>query len=141
MPPEPLRRFDTADAVVGDPARDGILIIEDNQVNAMILRAMLRKRGYEPLVAADGREGIRMAAQHRPRLVLLDLQMPRLDGFATAGEICREAGGAPPVLVAVTANACDEVRSACRAAGFVHVLAKPVVFDELIGVVRRYAQA
>jgi CheY-like chemotaxis protein len=136
MRPDPLR------AGTAESAEQGaILIVEDNQVNVMILRAMLRKHGYEPFVASDGREGIRMTDLHRPRLVLMDLQMPRLDGFAAATEIRRNAEGAEPILVAVTANASGEVRSACRAAGFAYVLAKPVVFDELIEVVRCYVDA
>ena len=63
-----------------------ILIVEDNQVNALILRAMLRKHGYEPQVASSGVEGVEISARYHPRLVLMDLQMPRLDGFATAVE-------------------------------------------------------
>ena len=115
-----------------------ILVVEDNQVNALILRAMLRKRGYEPVMAADGIEGIAMTEAHRPRLILMDLQMPRLDGFAAASEIRRRLSDAPPVIVAVTANAGAEVREACLAAGFACVLAKPVSFDELIATVQRH---
>ena len=119
----------------GRPARSSI--VEDNQVNAMILRSMLRKRGYEPVVAADGVEGVEMTDRHRPRLILMDLQMPRLDGFAAAAEIRRKAGGASPTIVAVTANAGSDVRDACEAAGFAGVLSKPIVFDDLIATVRR----
>jgi CheY-like chemotaxis protein len=79
-----------------------------------------------------------MSARHQPRLVLMDLQMPRLDGFAAAAEISRGAGDERPVIVAVTANASAEVRAACRDAGFAGVLAKPVVLEELIATVRRY---
>jgi CheY-like chemotaxis protein len=118
-----------------------ILVVEDNPVNAMILRAMLRKRGHDPLMACDGREGVEMAARHRPSLILMDLQMPRLDGIAAAWEIRRTAGTPAPVLVAVTANAAGDVRSACRVAGFAAVLAKPIVFDALIEIVRRYVDA
>ena len=89
------------------------------------------------MVAADGVEGMAMTDRHHPRLILMDLQMPRLDGFAAAAEILRKAGGAGPAIVAVTANAGGEVRDACAAAGFACVLAKPVVFDELIATVRR----
>jgi CheY-like chemotaxis protein len=140
MQPEPPRTPGAAEAAEA-AAQRAILIVEDNQVNVMILRAMLRKHGYEPFVASDGREGIRMTDLHRPRLVLMDLQMPRLDGFAAASEIRRNADGADPVLVAVTANTCGEVRSACRDAGFAYVLAKPVVLEELIRVVQRYVDA
>jgi len=114
-----------------------ILIVEDNAVNAMILRMMLRKRGYDPVVAADGVEGVELNDRHRPKLILMDLHMPRLDGFAAAAEIRRKAGKACPTMVAVTANAAGEVIDACRAAGFACVLSKPIVLEDLIATVRR----
>lgn len=115
-----------------------ILIVEDNEVNLMILRAMLRKRGYEPFVATDGAEGVEMSVRHRPRLVLMDLQMPRLDGIAAASEILGRLAGAAPVIVAVTANASDAIRAACLEAGFAEVLSKPLIFDDLIATVERH---
>lgn len=114
-----------------------ILIVEDNQVNLMILRAMLRKWGYEPFVATDGAEGVEMTERHRPGLVLMDLQMPFLDGASAAAEIVRRMNGSAPRIVAVTANACADTREACLAAGFADVLTKPIVFEELIAMVER----
>ncbi len=115
-----------------------ILIVEDNAVNALILRSMLRKHGYDPVVAVDGRQGVEMSGRLRPQLILMDLHMPNLDGFAAAAEIRRNAGDRVPVFVAVTANDGGDMRAQCRAAGFASVLAKPVVFDNLIETVRRY---
>jgi CheY-like chemotaxis protein len=119
-----------------------ILIVEDNQVNAMILKAMLRQDGWDPLFAADGVEGVAMAERFRPRLILMDLQMPRLDGFAAAREILAappEPGeAARPVIVAVTANPGPEVREACAAAGFSELIAKPIQMDALLALVRRH---
>ncbi len=118
--------------------RSGILIVEDNQVNSMILRAMLRKHGWEPLVAVDGVEGVEMTMRHRPGLILMDLQMPRLDGFAAASQIRRQFAGGAPAIVAVTANVEPAIRAACVGAGFSDVLAKPVAMEELISTVRRH---
>jgi CheY-like chemotaxis protein len=120
-----------------DRASGEILIVEDNAVNAMILRTMLRKRGFDPMVAVDGVEGVTLSERHRPRLILMDLQMPRLDGFAAAAEIRRTAGCATPTIVAVTASAAGEVVDACEAAGFAGVLAKPIEYDDLIATVSR----
>lgn len=120
------------------PQSDGILIVEDNEVNALILRTMLRKQGYEPHVARDGGEGVEMSERHRPRLVLMDLHMPRLDGFAAAVEIRTRMNGSSPVLVAVTAMATEDVEAACRDAGFTCVLPKPILINDLVGVVRRF---
>lgn len=115
-----------------------ILIVEDNQVNAMILRAMLVKHGWTPLIARDGVEGVEMALTHRPALILMDLQMPRLDGFAAAAEVQRRLRREAPAIIAVTATVGNQVRTACTAAGFADVLSKPVSMDDLIATVRRY---
>lgn len=128
VPPEAAQKKETAQ----------ILIVEDNAVNALILRSMLRKHGYDPVVATDGRQGVELSGRHHPRLILMDLHMPILDGFAAAAEIRRNAGNRVPIFVAVTANDSGDILSACRAAGFACVLAKPVVFDRLIETVRRY---
>jgi CheY-like chemotaxis protein len=117
-----------------------ILVVEDNAVNAMILRSMLRRRGFEAMLAADGVEGVALSVRHRPRLILMDLQMPRLDGFAAAAEIFRACGGASPAIVAVTASVAGEVIDACAAAGFAGILAKPIVYDELVATVSRLMQ-
>jgi len=120
---------------------EGILVVEDNQVNAMILHAMLRKQGYTPHLARDGLEGVSLTESLRPRLVLMDLQMPRMDGFAAAAEIRRRLEADGPAIVAVTANAGAEGMEACLAAGFVYVLSKPVDFNELSATVKRYMDA
>ena len=124
------------------PRADGvILIVEDNRTNALILRTMLLKSGYEAVVATDGAEGVDMADRLKPRLVLLDLHMPRLDGLAAAAEIRRRAGCHAPVIIAVTANASPEVHAACLACGFGAVLSKPVFLDALVSIVRTFAPA
>ena len=122
----------------GAAGEGAILVVEDNAVNALILRSMLRKLGHEPLMASDGFEGIAVADRLRPRLVLMDLQMPGLDGLTAAYSIRALGVGEETVLVAVTASAALEVRNACEGAGFACVLAKPIVFDELRAILRRY---
>lgn len=127
-----------------DPAarrRGLILIVEDNGTNALILRAMLRKCGYETVEAADGAEGVEMTHRLAPRLILMDLHMPRLDGFAAAAEIHRTYGGDAPAIVAVTANANPEVHAACLASGFRAVVSKPILIDALIATVREFVQS
>lgn len=118
-----------------------ILIVEDNAVNLMVLRALLRKKGYEPLVAKDGLEGLEMALAYRPRLILMDLNMPRMDGFASAAEIRRRLPGHDIVIVAVTANFTDEQIQACKAAGFAGLLPKPLDFVALGATVEKFAGA
>jgi CheY-like chemotaxis protein len=119
------------------PERPDILIVEDNQVNLLILRAMLRKRGHMPVEATDGAEGVALAERLRPRLVLMDLQMPKLDGLSAAAEIVRRLGPDAPALVAVTANVGADIQAQCEAAGFVDVLTKPIMYEQLVEIVDR----
>lgn len=114
-----------------------ILIVEDNDTNALILQSMLRRQGYETVRAADGMEGVEMTRQLRPTLVLMDLHMPRLDGFAAAVEV-RLTSGLTPFIVAVTANANPDVHAACLASGFDAVLSKPLMLDALLATVRSF---
>jgi CheY-like chemotaxis protein len=140
MQPEMKPRAEAITQQGQAPRSDGaILIVEDNRTNALILRTMLEKNGYEAVVAADGAEGVEMADRLQPRLVLLDLHMPRLDGFAAAAEIRRRAGCHAPVIIAVTANASPEVHAACLACGFGAVLSKPVFLDALVATLRTFA--
>ena len=137
-----MRRETTAPEPRAAAGSAAVLVVEDNEVNALILRAMLRKLGYEPLMASDGFEGIELAGRLRPRLVLMDLQMPRLDGLAAASSIrALGVGEDETVLVAVTASAAMEVQNACEDAGFACVLAKPIVFHELEAILHRYLAA
>lgn len=126
----------TADARSG-----GVLVVEDNAVNALILQAMLRKLGFDPVMAANGREGVEMTGRFQPRLVFMDLQMPLLDGFAAASAIRSQRADRETVLVAVTAVSTCDIRDACDAAGFACVLAKPIVFADLMAVVGRFLES
>jgi CheY-like chemotaxis protein len=137
MRPEPSLG-QNCDLAVSTPV---ILIVEDNQVSTLILRAMLKKCGHEALVATDGQEGIDVAVRQRPRLVFMDLQMPRVDGFAAAREIRRVCGRDASILVAATAGVTPEVRHACEDAGFACVLGKPIRLEELHALVERYLAA
>ncbi len=137
MPPETLADPDCP-AMSGGPPSGLILIVEDNDTNALILRAMLRKAGYATELAADGVQGVEMAGRLRPRLILMDLHMPRLDGLEAAAAIERLCAPRTPAMVAVTANANPEVHAACMAAGFRAVLAKPILLEALVATVRRF---
>lgn len=115
-----------------------VLIVDDNTTNMFVLRMMLRKLGHEPIEAQEGRAGLALALERRPKLVLMDLRMPHLDGMATAACIRQELGDAAPAIVAVTATVTPEQRNACAAAGFVALIAKPVQFDELAEIMARF---
>ena len=116
-----------------------ILIVDDNSTNLFVLRMMLRKLGHDAIEAQEGEAGVEMALALRPRLVLMDLRMPHLDGMAAAARIQDALGAAAPFIVAVTASVTPEQRDACAASGFAGLIAKPIQFDELVDIVSRFA--
>ena len=103
-----------------------ILVVDDSSMNQLIASRMLAKMGYTPAIASGGIEGVAQAAAHRFDLVLIDLQMPDLDGYGVLQEIRQQCPSTPrPRLVAMTANAMIEDREKCLLAGFDAFLSKP----------------
>ena len=121
-----------------------ILIAEDNEVNRLILIESLRHLGYESDVAVNGREALDAANARPYDLILMDCQMPEMDGYAaTAGirdfESRRGAAGGPPVpIVALTANALQGDRERCLTAGMTDYAVKPLALSNLQQLVERY---
>ena len=107
-----------------------ILVVDDNRDAADILALLLRRRGNHVEIAYDGCSAIECARQLRPHLVVMDLGMPGLDGFATAREMRAQPWGTELMLVAVTGWGQQEDRQRTRDAGFDHHFVKPVPFAE-----------
>ena len=107
-----------------------VLVAEDNPVNQMVIRAMLQKLGIEPTVVADGRLAVEAIGEKPFDLVLMDCQMPVMDGFE-ATRLIRGSSGSRPVIVAVTANAMAGDAEQCRAAGMDDYISKPISVREL----------
>jgi two-component system cell cycle response regulator DivK len=103
-----------------------ILVIEDNPKNMKLVRDVLQFSGYEVIEATSGEDGVRLARQHEPDLILMDLQLPGIDGMEALRQI-RAGNGANPVpVLAVTASAMDEDRDRAYAAGFDGYVQKPI---------------
>jgi two-component system sensor histidine kinase/response regulator len=115
-----------------------VLVVEDNGFNQEVIRAILERAGLTVDVADEGRRALDMAAQQRYDLVLSDLHMPGMDGFATARGLRAMAGYAEVPIVALTANAFSETRDACLAAGMNDYVAKPVSPAQLYAVLLRW---
>jgi len=103
-----------------------VLIAEDRAGSRELIRTVLEDCGYEVLEAADGREAVRQAEQSIPDLVLLDLHMPILDGYAVLQRLRRDARFASVPFVALPANAMQGERERALAAGFSVYITKPV---------------
>jgi signal transduction histidine kinase/CheY-like chemotaxis protein len=114
------------------PARNlRILVVEDNQVNQVLALGMLKKLGLAADLARDGEEACTMVRQGAYDLVLMDMQMPRMDGLSATRAIREMPGIHQPHIVAVTANAMNVDREACLQAGMNDFLPKPFKVSEL----------
>jgi CheY-like chemotaxis protein len=111
-----------------DAARSGrlrILVVDDNVDAALMLGVVVRALGNEVRTAHDGQQAIEMAADFRPHVALMDLGMPKLDGYEAARHIRQQPWGKDLVLVALTGWGQDEDKQRTREAGFDHHLVKP----------------
>jgi len=114
----------------GEPKR--VLVVDDNHDSADSLTLLLRNEGYVVDTAYDGAEAIRLADAHKPAVVLLDIQMPRLSGYDIVRELRRYERAPRPYLVAVSAWGQESDKLAARQAGFDQHLTKPVDPAQLI---------
>jgi two-component system cell cycle response regulator DivK len=108
-----------------------ILIIDDNPNNRQLVGDILTFHGYEVLMACDGEIGIALAREMRPDLILMDIQMPVMDGFAALGLLRKDPRTRTSKVVALTALAMKGDRERILRAGFDGYLAKPIATREL----------
>jgi CheY-like chemotaxis protein len=118
-----------------------ILVVEDNLVNQKVASGLLRREGHEVVVAANGREALRTLQAQLFDLVLMDVQMPEMDGLQTTAAIrAREEGtGRRVPIIALTAQALHGDRERCLAAGMDAYLSKPVHAQQLLQTVSTVA--
>jgi CheY-like chemotaxis protein len=119
-----------------------ILLAEDNPANQKLATYILRDRGHLVEIAGDGREAIRLSEHNRYDVILMDVQMPGMDGLeATAAIRHREHGNGRVPIIAMTAHAMQGDRDRCLAAGMDGYLSKPVNAQEMISLVESLACA
>lgn len=109
-----------------------ILLIEDHEEISDFLSRRLRRRGFEVVVAADGEAGVRTAQAERPDMVLLDMNLPVMDGWTAAGRLKSDPATAGTPIIALTAHAGAGDREKALAAGCDDYHAKPVDFSQLL---------
>ena len=121
-------------------SRPRILVVEENPLNLKLVRDVLGAAGYDVMEATSGEEGLLAATEHPPDLVLMDLQLPGIDGAETMRRL-REGPLAENVpVVAVTAFAMAEDQANATRAGFDGYLQKPINVRALVGDVRGFLQ-
>jgi len=115
-----------------------ILVVEDNEKNMKLFRDVLVATGYRTLEATTGIEAVDMASEHEPDLVLMDIQMPDLDGVQALQRLRADSRTAGIPVLALTAQAMHGDRERFLAAGFDGYLSKPVDVRQLLGTVREH---
>ena len=115
-----------------------ILVVEDTEDNRQIIRDLLTSAGYEMIEAVDGEEGVAMAAQHRPDLILMDIQLPGLDGYEATRRIKAQPELKHIPIIAVTSYALSGDEAKTREAGCDAYVAKPFSPRQLLAKVREF---
>jgi PAS domain S-box-containing protein len=135
LSPQIPQSFDSGDN------SETILVVEDNEINTNVIKLMLQKLGFSVVTAEDGEKGIIFLKQQDFGLVLMDLHMPKLDGFRAA-EIIRSGGAGKKntniPIVAVTATVLEEDLAGCEQVGINSYLIKPVQYDQLHLMVNKF---
>ena len=119
-------------------AGERVLVVEDNDKSMKLFRDVLEVSGYSTLEATTGEEAVELALTHEPALVLMDVQLPGIDGVEALERLRQNWRTASIPVLAVTAQAMSGDRDRFVEAGFDGYLAKPVDVDELIRVVREH---
>jgi two-component system, cell cycle response regulator DivK len=112
-----------------------ILVVEDNERNRKLVRTILEFRGYEVVECEDGEPALALARQHRPALVLMDIQLPTVDGITALGRLRSDPETASIPVIAVTASVTPGERDRVVAAGFNGYVSKPIdvaTFGEMV---------
>lgn len=114
-----------------------ILVVEDNEKNRILVRDVLRYYGYEVIEAADGENGVKIAKSHKPDLILMDMQMPVMDGFAAIKMLKNDSDTKHIKIIAVTSYAMKGDRDRIIKAGADDYMAKPLDTRDLPRIIQR----
>jgi two-component system cell cycle response regulator DivK len=115
-----------------------ILVVEDNERNMKLFCDLLQASGYRTLEATTGERAVELALQHGPDLVLMDIQLPDIDGVEALDRLRADERSASMIVLALTAQAMEGDRERFLAAGFDGYLSKPVEIAEFVSTVKRY---
>jgi two-component system, cell cycle response regulator DivK len=117
-----------------------VLIVEDNEKNMKLARDVLQAKGYKTLEAVTGEDGVRLAKENLPDLVLMDIQLPGISGIDAFRQLRADPNTARIPVVALTASVTPTDRSAISAAGFDAFISKPISLKEFVDTVKRLVE-
>ena len=115
-----------------------VLVVDDYDEIRLVTRRALESFGYEVIEASNGAEAVKMAQKETPDLILMDLSMPKMDGFATIHRLRRLLGLRDVPVIAVSAHTAREIREDALAAGCSDFITKPVRLEKLKSALERF---
>jgi two-component system cell cycle response regulator DivK len=118
-----------------------VLIVEDNEKNMKLVRDVLQVKGYATVEAGNAEDGIRLASERRPDLVLMDIQLPGMNGIDALGVLRNDPATANIPVIAVTASVMQQDRKLITEAGFDGYIGKPINLKEFLDTVRNILEA
>ena len=114
-----------------------ILYVEDNELNRKIVRDLLKRTAYQLIEAQDGEAGVAAALEHRPDLILMDIQLPKISGLEATRRLRAEAATANTPIIAITSFALSGDDRKAKEAGATAYLAKPYSPFDLLNLIRK----
>jgi two-component system, cell cycle response regulator DivK len=118
-----------------------VLIVEDNEKNMKLVRDVLQVKGYATLEAVTAEDGIKLAMEHKPDLVLMDIHLPGMNGIEALGVLRADPATASIPVIAVTASVMQQDRKLITYAGFDAYVGKPINLKEFLDAVRGMLEA
>lgn len=117
-----------------------VLIVEDNEKNMKLVRDILQAKGFKTVEAVTGEEGVKLAKEKKPDLVLMDIQLPGISGIEAFKQLRADAKTARIPVIALTASVTPTDRSQISAAGFDAFVSKPISLKEFVATVKRLVE-
>jgi CheY-like chemotaxis protein len=118
-------------------ANELILIIEDNEKNRKLVRDVLRVKGYRTIESETAEEGLKLAVEKSPALILMDIQLPGMDGITAMKQLKADPKTKSILVIAITASAMTHNRQTMLAAGFDGYQTKPISLKDFLGEIER----
>jgi two-component system cell cycle response regulator DivK len=115
-----------------------ILIVEDNEKNMKLVRDILRHNGHETIEAPTGGEGVRLASEKKPDLILMDIQLPDIDGIEALSRIREDASLDAVAVIAVSASVMPDDQQKIVTSGFDAFVTKPINLKQFLDTVKRF---
>lgn len=115
-----------------------ILVVEDNENNLMLVRDVLQLKGYKVLEAMTGADGLRLAAEGKPDLILMDIQLPDIDGITALARLRADSATKAIPVLAISASVMPEEQQKITASGFEGFIAKPLNMKSFLQTIERF---